>query len=1006
MRRTLQSALLLGLSSFAAAVFQDEVGDIDFHYSLVGLPQPGSTFFHRPRQEDKASLLYTLSDVGVLGAVNPSNGELVWRHQVADDVTNGAGGHLRAPEGENWVAAAHGSRVQAWDALTGRNIWQMEFAGEVKDLEIMDMTETARKDVLALFDEDGVTVLRRLHGGLGTVVWEFREHTKDLPLQVSNNIASIFVVSLHGSGASYNLRVASLDTATGARVDQWMVGTKGDIHGPQDVMFVGANSAAPIVAWANSGLAKLTVNVLGSRTKQDFTLPPDATSVQVHAPHLAQSLPHFLVHIQTKPNGQGEKSNKAIVFHTDLKTGQSNIAYELPYFRGEGAFSTSSDGANVYFTQTSSEETLIVSSESHGILARWPIKQDAKVNPVQAVSEVIRKPGGQDFAIRSAVVNNLDDWIVIRNGEKDWTRHEGLSGAVAAAWAEIPEGEDLAKVLAEEAHTNPLSAYIHRVTRHIEDLKYLPGYLASIPGHVVNSIAGGDVVGKKEGLHRDNFGFNKILVIATRRGRFYGLDSGNAGKIIWTRNWFPRDASHPLAVKGLVSNDEEGFVVMHGAEGEHVTFNASTGATRGVFFGPGDKPRVASAAVTTGDSGKVLLPLGPDGLPTGDLPAGWDSEQTIVVRGEGEVLQGVKLNTEGGKVVKQEVWQLQVKPGQKIVQVATLPLHNPIASIGRVLGDRRVMYKYLNANSIVVAIADEAAKTLSVQLVDTISGQTLASQRYNGVDPTKAVSCTTAENWYACSFFGDYTLDEDNKERAIKAYQVVISDLYESPEPNSRGPLGESANFSSLNPVDSPSGVPLPWVVSQAYIISQALDTLSVTQTRQGISTRELVAYLPQARGILGLSRHVLDPRRPEGRDPTAAEMEAEMLMRYMPALEIDPRNILSHEREVLGVKGIVATAAVVESTSLLVAYGVDVYGTRVAPSGVFDILGRGFNKMTLVGTVLALTAGVMFLAPLVSFASNHASFVVTNIEDAGSEKADRKAVGVLLVRCTHRRVK
>lgn len=965
MRRPLQSALLLGLSSLAAAVFKDEVGDIDFHYPLVGLPQAASTLFHRPRKEDKASLLYTLSDVGVLGAVNPSNGELVWRHQVADDVASGGGGHLRAPEGENWVAAAHGSRVQAWDALTGRNVWQMEFAGEVRDLEIMELTETPRKDVLVLFDEDGVTVLRRLHGGLGSVVWEFREHSKDVPLQVSNNIANIYVVSLHGSGASYNLKVTSLDTATGARVDHWSVGAKGDIHGAKDVMFVGANSAAPIVAWANSGLAKLSVNILGTRSKQDFHLPPDAVSVQIHAPHLAQSQTHFLVHIQTKPDEQGEKNNKAIVLHTDLKTGQSNIAYELPYFRGEGAFSTSSDGANVYFTQTSSEETLIVSSDSHGILARWPIKQGANVNPVHAVSEVVKKPGGQDFAIRSAVVTDSDDWTLIRNGEQDWTRHEGLSGAVTAAWAEIPEGEDLAKVLAEEAHTNPLSACIHRVTRHIEDLQYLPAYLASIPGNVVNSIVGGEVVGKK-GLHRDTFGFNKILIIATRRGRFYGLDSGNDGKIIWTQNWFPRDASNPLVVKGLISNDEDGIVIMYGAGGEYVAFNASTGAARGVLFACGDKPRVTSAAVVDSESRKVLLSIGPDGLPTGDLPAGWDADQTIVVRGDGEVLKGVKFNTEGGKAVKQEVWQLQAQPGQRIVEIAALPSHNPVASIGRVLGDRRVLYKYLNANSIVVAVADEAAQTLSVRLVDTVSGQILASQLYSGVDSTKAVSCTTAENWYACSFFGDYSLD-DNKDRSIKGYQVVVSDLYESPEPNSRGPLGESANFSSLNPVDSPMGVPLPWVVSQAFVISQPLTTLSVTQTRQGISTRELVAYLPQARGVVGLSRHVLDPRRPVGRDPTPAEMEAEMLMKYSPALEIDPRNILSHEREVLGVKGIVATAAVVESTSLLAAYGVDVYATRVAPSGVFDILGRGFNKTTLVGTVVALFVGVMFLAPMVS---------------------------------------
>ncbi|OAQ89760.1 hypothetical protein VFPFJ_06174 [Purpureocillium lilacinum] len=965
MRRTLQSALLLGLSTLAAAVFKDEVGDIDFHYSLLGLPRQDATFFHRPRRDEKASLLYTISDLGVVGAVNPSNGDLVWRQRIADDADDvAAPGFLRAPEGEHWVAAAQGSKVQAWGAASGRNIWQTQFKGEVKDLEILEITEASRKDVLALFDEDGVTVLRRLHGALGTVIWEFREHSKDVPLQVSNNIANVYVVSLHGSGSSYNLKVTSLDTATGSRVDHWSVGTKGDIHGPSDVMFVGANSAAPIVAWANSGLAKLSVNILGSKSKQDFHLPPDAASVQIHAPHLAQSQPHFLVHIQTKPDGAGEKNNKAIVFHTNLKTGQSDIAYELPYFRGEGAFSVSSEGANVYFTQVGSEETLIVSSDSHAILARWPVKQDAKVHPVAAASEVVKKPGGTEFAVRSAVLTQSDDWTLIRNGEKDWTRVEGLSGAVAAAWAEIPEGEDLAKVLAEEAHTNPLSAYIHRVTRHIEDLQYLPGYLASIPGNVINSIAGGEIIGKKPGLHRDTFGFNKVLVVATRRGRFYGLDSGNRGKVVWTQEFFPRDASNPLEVRALTANGEEGLMIVYGAEGEHATFNSTTGAWRTLVGAAGDRDAISSVAVVDTESDKLLLPIGPDGLPAGDLPPGWDAGRTVVVR-SGDVLKGVKYGSEGGKVTKQDIWQLQVFVGQKIVEVASLPSHNPIASIGRVLGDRRVMYKYLNPNSLVVAVADEKANSLSVQLLDAVSGQVLASQLYDGADSAKAVSCAMAENWYACSFFGDYKLD-DNTDRSIKGYQVVVSDLYESPDPNSRGPLGESANFSSLNPVDSPTGVPLPWVVSQAYVMSQPLSTLSVTQTRQGITTRELVAYLPESHSILGLSRHAIDPRRPVGREPTAAEMEAEALMKYAPAMEIDPRSILSHEYDVVGVRGIVAAPAQVESTSLLAAYGVDVYVTRVAPSGVFDILGQGFDKVTLVGTVLALLGGVMFVAPMV----------------------------------------
>ncbi|KAL7906465.1 hypothetical protein GGI35DRAFT_482623 [Trichoderma velutinum] len=958
MRRSLQSALLLGLSSLVAAVFKDEVGQIDFHHALVGLPQSETTFFHRPKKDEKASLLYTLSDVGVLGAVNPNSGALVWRQQIFPGISHG-GGHLRAPEGENGIIAAHGQQVQSWGALSGRNQWQTEFNGQVKDLEVMELTESARKDVLVLYEEDGVTVLRRLHGAFGTVVWEFREVSKDIPLQVSTSLSNVYVISLHGSPSSYSLKVTSLEPATGGRVDHWTVGTKGDVRGPQDVMFVGANSAAPILAWASNDLAKLNVHVLGTKSKQDFALPTDTVSVEIHAPHLIQSQPHFLVHTRTTTGNKGE------VFHTNLKSGQVTKAYELPLLPGLGAFSTSSEGANVYFTRVTNDEVLVVSSDSHNVLARDPLRTDARIEAVHAVSEVIKKAGGKEFAIRSATVTKSQDWVLIRNGQIDWTRSEGLSGAVAAAWAEIPEAENLAKVLAEEAHTNPLDAYIHRLTRHINDLQYLPDYLANIPTRIIESITGGAVVvSKTTGLHRDSFGFNKIIILATRRGRFYALDTGNHGEIVWSADVFPQAPGSTLDVKGILVNDSEGTVAVYGANGEYAVIQVADGQVVESQSG-NDLAAVSATAVIESEGNKWLLPLGQDRKPTGDALKDRTLDQTIVIREDDDSIKGIKFINQDGEIVKNEIWQLQLLPGQKIASIAKFPAHDPIASIGRVLGDRSVNYKYLNPNVIVIAAIDSAASALSVHLLDTVTGQLLVSQVHDGVDGDKDISCTLSENWYSCAFFGQYTLD-DGTDRDIKGYQVVVSDLYESPSANDRGPLGDAETFSPLDPVDTPTGVPLPWVVSQTWILSEPLTNLSVTQTRQGISSRQLLAYLPESHAILGITRHGIDPRRPVGRDPSAAEIEAEGLIKYTPAIFIDGRNLLSHERDVVGVRGIVTTPAVVESTSLLVAYGIDVFGTQISPSGMFDILDKGFNKVTLLATVLALTWGVVLLAPMV----------------------------------------
>lgn len=949
---------LLALPAAVRAVFRDEVGDIDFHYDLVGLPQRETTFFHRPQPDNKASLLYTLSDVGVLGAVHPSTGAIVWRQLINGTITNG-GGHLRAGEAENWVASAYGSSVHAWEAVSGKNVWWANFDGEVKDLEVMEVTENGRKDVLALYNEGGSTTLRRLNSADGSVVWEFKETSKDLPLQVSTNVEKVFVISLHENLLSHSLKVTVLDTLAGKKLEEITIGTKGDVNSEKDVMFVGSNSVAPIIAWTDESLSKLRVNVLGTRNVQEFPLTADTTAVEIHAPYLSQSQAHFLVHSKTKVG------TKAEIYHVDLKSNAVKRAYELPHLAGPGAISTSSDGANVYFTRITEKEMTLLSSTSHGVLARWDAKTgNYTAGAVHAVAEVIKK-SGDDFAVRCAVVTDTDDWVLLRNGELSWSRPEGMSAAVAATWAEVPESEDLVKSLDAEAHDNPVSAYIHRVSRHFDDLQYLPDYLASVPQRFLSSIVGTEV-SKKGGLARDSFGFNKLVILATRRGRVYGLYAGDHGRIVWTQKALGLPAGETWDVKGMDVNDASGFVAIRGARGEHVIIQTDTGNIIEAMP-PGSWPPVQSTAKVDTPSGDYLLSVGIDGV-VGNLPTAWAPKQTVVVKGTSGELKGLRFVADEVQSREETAWTFSPPSSQHIVDTASRSQHDPVASIGRVLGDRQVKYKYLNPNTMVVAAADDVASTLTTYLLDTVSGDILSTASYEGVDTGKPVHCALSENWFACTFFGQYAL-RDNPSQFLKGYQLVVSDLYESELANDRGPLGETANFSSLGPIDLPTGPALPSVVSQAYIIAAPLSALTVTETRQGITTRQLLAYLPETHSIYGIPRHVLEPRRVVGRDPNAVEVE-EGLMKYHPAIEIDPKFIITHERDVLGIREIITAPAVVESTSLVFAFGIDVFGTKVAPSFVFDILGKGFDKISLVGTVLALTAGVVVLGPIVSLLS------------------------------------
>ncbi|KAG4031100.1 hypothetical protein MFRU_010g02250 [Monilinia fructicola] len=953
--------LTLSILPRTLAVFADEAYSIDYHHELLGLPQPDTTFFYKPRENEQGALLYTLSDLGVLGAVNPGTGQIRWRQLLAKGDNNGDG-FLRPVEGAGKVVSALGGRVDAWDAKTGRERWGNTFTGQAKDLEVIEGHDNI-KDVLSLFEDAGKAVVRRLNGDNGDVVWEYVDASGDLPLQVSTNVRDIFIVTLQGSSGGYTVKVATLDALTGQRVTEYTLPTKADVHTPEDVLLVGANSAAPIIAWTDKSLKNLKVNILGKPSNLQ-TLPlkssdGELTEVSVHAPTLVQSLPHFLVH------SHSESSNRADVYHIDLKSGSISKAYEIPKLAGRGVFSTSSQDANVYFTRFTEDETIVFSSMSHGMLGRWPIKaenQHGRLQFLHGASEVVQK-APDTYAVRSAMLSVEQNWVLVRNGAAAWSRVEGLSGAVAAEWAEIPASESLAETLEAEAHSNPLAAYIHRVNRHINDLQYLPAYLEELPTRILSAILPGDLAAPKEGvLARDNFGFNKLVIVATQRGRLYALDAGSQGVVVWGLKAFDIQAGQKWDVKSIYVDNSKSTTTVQGSQGEYIVVNTTTG--RGLeTLNPGQLPPVQSAAVVDSELGRWLLPIGAGGNP-GDLPKDRAPKELLVVRGENGEIKGLKFEVQGHDAKPVFTWSFQPPSGQRVVEVVSKPAHDPVASIGRVLGDRTVLYKYLNPNVALITAVSEESSTASFYLLDTVSGDILYSANHEGVDTKKPIASVFTENWFAYSLWSD-EISTITSLQGSKGYQLIITDLYESPIPNDRGTLGSNANASSLDPSEVPNAGPvLPHVISQSFVVPEAITHMSVSQTRQGITTRQLLCAL-ESSSIIGIPRYLLDPRRPVGRDPIAAEQE-EGLLRYQPVIEFDPKLIITHKREVLGIEGVITSPALLESTSLVFAFGIDVFGTRITPSGAFDILGKTFNKLSLVATVLALGAGVTILAPMV----------------------------------------
>ena len=772
---------------------------------------------------------------------------------------------------------------------------------------------------------------------------------------------SIYYLSLHSTLLTgLKTKVSTLDILTGKSKAQVSLSTESEITSRESFQYVGAGTAAPILVWTDKAFESLKINILGSKHIDTIKIAgkgaEDILGMTAHGPRTASAQSHFLVHYQ---NAQ---SHWAEVYHVNVATGSTKKAYELPKLGGCGAFSTSTLDANVYFTRNTAFEVIITSSVSHGVLGRYAIRPKSHgglTDPegvLHAVSEVVSKDSSS-FSVRSALTLSSGDLELVRNGDTVWVRPESLTGVIAVAWAEVPSEKDLAKELFVESHDNVLAAYIHRVKRHVRDLRYFPAWAQALPLRVFGGFLGTEPQSQDQTLQRDSFGFRKILIVATEKGRVHALDVGMQGRILWSVQAASIQEGKKWNLTRIVVDDASVTILVE--KGVSVAIDLLTGQTS-LRENNLSSETTGFLVPISSTRGSEFISIDDDGNLEDPSIARLIGNNTVLVtrRRSGPIL-GWKLHESRQPLL---AWEFSPAPGEKITGVTTRPAHDPVASIGKALGDRNVLYKYLSSNLLLITAICAATSTASLYLLDSITGQILYTATHSGVDTSQVIPATFVENWFAYSIFSDPSPSAaaDVSFPLHKSYQLIITELYESPIRNDRGPLGSSAYVSSLDTL------PQPHAISATYVIPAAISYLTTTSTNQGITPRALLATLPSLNALVSIPLPFLSPRRPVGRDPTPAEQE-EGLFRYAPVLDFNPQWMVNHKREIFGIKAVSTVPTNMESTSAIVAWGeIDLFGTRISPIGSFDTLGRGFSRVQLLGTVLALGVGTAVLAPMV----------------------------------------
>lgn len=265
-----------------------------------------------------------------------------------------------------------------------------------------------------------------------------------------------------------------------------------------------------------------------------------------------------------------------------------------------------------------------------------------------------------------------------------------------------------------------------------------------------------------------------------------------------------------------------------------------------------------------------------------------------------------------------------------------------------------------------------------------ITGGVVWEGRHSGdVEISAPVAVSLTENWLTYSY--------SEKDLEGKQTKVVSVELFENATQEVKASyvkcrphlllradvrLYSRSTFSSYEKHQ-------PYALSKAYIFPGRITSMSTSQTKHGVTSKALLGKIclicqtatradlhyssvtTSTDQIVAIPRRFLDPRRPMQK-PTKAEME-EYLVPYEPVIPVDPKWVISHRYRIAGMRGVLTSSTILESTSQILAYGMDLFGSSVSPSGRFDVLSRDFNKAQLIGTTLGLMGAIAVLRPIVS---------------------------------------
>ncbi|CAM6050215.1 unnamed protein product [Sphagnum compactum] len=960
------------LTSSCHALYEDQVGVWDWHQQYIGRVK--HAVFQTQGSGRKRVVVAT--EQNALASLNLRTGEIYWRHVLGESDTIDV---LELASGKYVMTLSGGTNVRAWHLPDGILIWEAAIPSSkgsnpprLVALPV-DIDNDKINDLLVLSG----SVLTALSGQDGTTIWKVDISGNDVDIR--DVIVATEELKAYGVGfiGDSGFTMIEIDLQAGTITDRKTAMTSETLSVTE--LLVSKQFA---VALDSKGTHLITVSINANGLT---VLETALSSLFPNAVGLPKLLP-------TKLDGAISLAlgDLTAIVAVDPTSGELRMVETLV---GAVAVSDSLSVANSKHSvaiiqlleggHSQNTFSLHVQGEDWTeVVQKEMIRLPSHRGQVQKVFLNAYLRTDRTHGFRALVVGEDDSLLLLQQGEIVWTREDELASIVDAKSAELPLERDGVSV-AEVEHD--LAEWLKGHFLKLKATLFLASAdeIAAVQESRLNQA-------DKTKLTRDHNGFRKLLLVLTKSGKLLALHTGD-GRIVWSLlipgfrapHGGPQVCPEKLLLWQVPHQhaEERPEVLVLGKSCSTSDFPAVLSwvdAYKGIELRTVklSYPVTHAFGLPLTDSSEQRLHLFVDDQAQAHLLPGSEESLDLFLKQkdnayfyevdrtkgiiEGYGIKGLvessrQTSSEGYLFETEKLWSVVFpEETESIATVATRRPDEVVHTQAKVLGNREVLFKYLNKNMIFVATvtpksvgllgaASPEDSTVVAYLIDTVTGRIL--HRVTHPSMQGPVHAVLSENWVVYHYFN----------LRNHRYEMSVLETYDQSRVGDKGVMQLMlGRHNASAPLSSYSSSNVE-VKGQSYFFTYTVKALTVTTTARGITSKQLLLGTVTDQ-VLALDKRLLDPRR--SATPTPSERE-EGILPLTDAIPISPQGYLTNGYQVEGLRGILTIPARLESTCLVFAYGLDLFYTRTAPSRTYDSLTEDFSYALLLITIVALLIAI-----------------------------------------------